>query len=394
MADSRPLEPTAAPILERAAAPADRAALRLPYLDSLRALAALYVVAFHCVLGFAAKDLNGPWRLLRRACAFGHEAVAIFIVLSGYCLMLPVIRRSPERPQAPFAPFIRRRALRILPPYFVALVLSLALLWLVPLLKVHDSGTIWDDSHPGLAFGPVLSHALLVHNWFPALAHQINGPLWSVATEWQIYFFFPLVLLPVWQKAGMFGALAVALLLSYAPVFFAPGPADTAGPWYLALFTLGMMAAGVGFAGRGGVERPPSGAWGLVAAGTWLVCLVLGNGAAELWFAHKPVTDLLVGVATAALLVHLTGRALDASASRGPILRLLGAGPLVSVGHFSYSLYLTHLPIVAFLYFVIAPLGLPPGPSALLLLVAGVLVAVPLAYAFHLAFERPFLLRR
>ncbi|HEV8551621.1 MAG TPA: acyltransferase family protein, partial [Polyangiaceae bacterium] len=107
MADSRALELSSPSTPERAVAPAERSALRLAYLDSLRALAALYVVAFHCVLGFAAKDLSGPWRILRRACAFGHEAVAIFIVLSGYCLMLPVIRRAPERPAAPFAPFMR-----------------------------------------------------------------------------------------------------------------------------------------------------------------------------------------------------------------------------------------------------------------------------------------------
>src|SRR5687767_11155710 len=71
--------------------------LRLAYLDGLRAVAAGYVVMFHALPGFSDRDLTGPYRVLRRAFAFGHEAVAIFIVLSGYCLMLPVVRHRPGR---------------------------------------------------------------------------------------------------------------------------------------------------------------------------------------------------------------------------------------------------------------------------------------------------------
>src|ERR1051325_3590122 len=79
--------------------------VRLPYLDGLRALAAGYVVLFHAIPGFSAENLTGPWRVLKRAFAYGHEAVAIFIVLSGYCLMLPMVSRSPQPPRVAFGPF-------------------------------------------------------------------------------------------------------------------------------------------------------------------------------------------------------------------------------------------------------------------------------------------------
>src|SRR6185369_16490784 len=94
---------------------------RLAHLDGLRAVAAGYVVMFHAVLGFTGSELTGPWRALRRVFAFGHEAVAIFIVLSGYCLMLPAARSHPARLTSTTGDFLRRRALRILPPYFAAL---------------------------------------------------------------------------------------------------------------------------------------------------------------------------------------------------------------------------------------------------------------------------------
>ena len=366
---------------------AERPRLRLAYLDGLRALAALYVVAFHSMLGFSRGSLVGRYRFLRAVFCFGHEAVAVFIVLSGYCLMLPLVRERPERLAPTFGVFVRRRALRILPPYFVALVGSLLLIYAVAPLRAGNSGTIWDDSLPALELGPILSHAVLVHNWTPAWTNQINGPLWSVATEWQIYFCFPLLLLPVWRRFGMPGALAVAALVGYAPLAFAPRSAASAVSWYLVLFALGMSAAAVGFSSE--PRRPLNAAWrwNVIAAGSWALCGVFALGAATIWFRMKPLTDVLVGFATAATLVYLTGRA--ASERRGVPLRLLESRPLVAVGHFSYSLYLTHLPVVALLAFGLAPLGLSPLVSAWVLLGVSTLASLVVAYAFHLAVERP-----
>src|SRR5882724_8311244 len=164
----------------------DSRELRLAYLDGLRASAALYVVLFHAVIGFAVQ-LSGPFKVLRLVFGFGHEAVAIFIVLSGYCLMLPVARSANAELRSGFWGYLGRRAFRILPPYFAALVFSVLLIVVVPVLRHGGSGTIWDDSLPGVGLGPIASHLLLVHNWFPAWAYQINGPRWSVASEWQIY---------------------------------------------------------------------------------------------------------------------------------------------------------------------------------------------------------------
>lgn len=364
-----------------------RPRLRLAYLDGLRALAALYVVAFHSMLGFSRGSLVGRYRILRAVFGFGHEAVAVFIVLSGYCLMLPLVRERPERLTPAFGTFVRRRALRILPPYFVALFGSLLLIAVVAPLRVGNTGTIWDDSLPALELGPILSHALLVHNWTPAWTNQINGPLWSVATEWQIYFCFPLLLLPAWRRFGMPGALAAAVVVGYAPLLLVPRSAASAVTWYLVLFTFGMSAAAVGFASE---ERRPLNAawpWSAIAGASWVLCGVFALGAATIWFRFKPLTDVLVGFATAATLVYLTGRA--ATETRGVPLRLLESRPLVAIGHFSYSLYLTHLPVVALLALVLAPLGLSPLVSAGALLGVSTLASLVVAYVFHLAIERP-----
>jgi peptidoglycan/LPS O-acetylase OafA/YrhL len=367
--------------------------IRLPYLDGLRAVAATYVVGFHAVLGFAADDLVGPWRALRRAFAFGHEAVAVFIVLSGYCLMLPVARQPQTERRVQLGRFVRRRALRILPPYYAALLLSLALLAAIPALRTAHTGTIWDDSLPGLELGAVSSHLLLAHNWLPRFAYQINGPLWSVASEWQIYFFFPLMLLPLWRRYGMLAPLAASALLGFAPLVLAPNGAKTAIPWYLMLFTLGALAAAIGVTPSGVSQRLREDVpWRPLAWVAWLLCLSGGLGAASFWFAHKPIADTLVGFATAVTLVTLTKRSL--AGGGGWALRVLGSRHLVGLGHFSYSLYLTHLPVLALCYFALSPLRLGGPALAITLTTAGAVLSLGVAYAFHVAVERPFIARR
>jgi peptidoglycan/LPS O-acetylase OafA/YrhL len=94
------------------------------------------------------------------------------------------------------------------------------------------------------------------------------------------------------------------------------------------------------------------------------------------------------------LLVHLTACAASAGKTRSRLFELLSAKPLVTVGHFSYSLYLTHLPVMALCYFALLPLHLAPGPFALTLLGVSGAASLAIAYAFHLAFERPFMQTR
>jgi hypothetical protein len=132
--------------------------------------------------------------------------------------------------------------------------------------------------------------------------------------------------------------------------------------------------------------------WGIACAALWGGCFVFSMAAASVWFAHKPLADLLVGLATFSLLVYLTERA--RGTSRGRLLPLLESRPLVALGHFSYSLYLTHLPVLAGCFFALQGLGWSGGVQALALLVVGSVASLVVAYAFHVAIERRFIVRR
>jgi peptidoglycan/LPS O-acetylase OafA/YrhL len=261
-------------------------------------------------------------------------------------------------------------------------------------LRTPGSGTIWDDSLPALETGPIVSHLLIVHNWSKAWGYRINGPLWSVASEWQIYFFFPLLLLPLWRRWGMVRTLLAAALLGFAPLLLVPAAASVAIPWYLLLFTFGMTAAAIGFSADPLATHVRAALpFGALSAALWGFCAVFSLGFGKLWFGMKPLADVLVGLASASLLLYLTGRPGPITTTRALLLGVLESRPLVGLGHFSYSLYLTHLPVVALCYFALLPRGLSPSALALTLLVSSFVASLAVAYVFYLAVERHFIRR-
>ena len=138
--------------------------LHLKYLDGLRAVAAVWVVLAHA-LAQVDPDFGtlGTWRAggVIAVFSYGRFAVDLFIVLSGFCLMLPVVRRDGVMRYGSLE-FLRRRGWRILPPYYLALIFSLALIWLAVGSK---TGTHWDISLP-VTPKSILTHLLLFQDAF------------------------------------------------------------------------------------------------------------------------------------------------------------------------------------------------------------------------------------
>src|SRR3954462_13179518 len=88
-------------------------ASRLDFLDGLRGLAALYVVLHHAALEVPGGSLSPVSGIFRGLLRQGHFAVAVFIVLSGYCLMRPVASDPSGRVRGGWRAYLLRRARRI-----------------------------------------------------------------------------------------------------------------------------------------------------------------------------------------------------------------------------------------------------------------------------------------
>jgi len=362
------------------------------HLDSIRGLSALYVAACHAYLMYAGNLLQEPSAAARGLVmgtvwlSFGRLAVAVFMVLSGYCLMLPVVQSRARAPR-PFAEFMSRRARRILPPYFAAVAVSIALIQMVPGLDDPSIGE-WHKSFPAVSVGSIASHLSLVHNFFPAFQYSIDHPLWSIATEWQIYFLFPL-LVGIGARYGEFRIVTASVMLTVLLMAWLQKLSPDFDPWpaqFVALFGFGMACATWNFP-RDAAAAPVDGRRWRTRGVVLLLAGVLSNLAFAL--TRQQIPDLLVGAGIGCAIVFLT----DAMTrgSRAWSLRVLERPSLVGLGRFSYSLYLMHAPVLALFYLVARGVGL--GPVAIQVFILGLALPATVAftYLFHLAFERPFL---
>lgn len=379
--------------------------LHLDFLDGIRALAALYVVLGHAFLGVFQGPVI-PYHFLTNWLLYIHYAVDVFIVLSGFCLALPVARHGVLRGGA--LGFFRRRARRILPPFYAALALSL-LLWVFSgvLGTIHHQSRL----HPDATLARVLLvNGFLLQDLFPG-SNWVNTPFWSVAAEWKIYFLFPLFVW-IWQRGGWKPLLITAFAVGYGLMALLHAlrpqvPQDHTCPWYVFLFALGLCAAQATFLPTEAHDDARAGQRWLWAAGGLLAAFLLllfGPalcGAAFGWPLPEtglPVMDAVAGMLMACVLVAL-GRALPGAGVRAG-LRLLSWRPLTFIGTFAYSLYLIHAPLLLGIETLLfthgahfaSPLAALPRLAKFAWLAAvGVPLVVVVTYLFSLIFERPFL---
>ncbi|GAA3554062.1 hypothetical protein GCM10022222_42170 [Amycolatopsis ultiminotia] len=341
---------------------------RLAGLDGLRGIAAVFVVLHHCRLfsypGFPAD--NGPWWL--SFLLYGHLAVVVFIVLSGFSLAVAPARRDWQLGR--LRTFLRRRAWRILPAYWAALVFS----FLVARLLVTETPGVVPTGKSLLVYGILVQDAVS--------APSPNSAFWSIAVEAQLYLLFPLLLL-LRRRVGatilvacvLAGVVLVQVLSGHVPMFAA---LLYLTPEFAVLFALGAVTAGI--------RHPSRMPW------PWLA-LAGGAGIAGLIAALGPVRtvgnyfwiDLLAAFPTAALLAGI------AQGRPAWLVRMLDSAPLRFLGTCSYSLYLVHVPIVAVVSRLLLGPHVSAGTPAFLLTTAiAAPVAVLFARAFAAVFELPF----
>jgi peptidoglycan/LPS O-acetylase OafA/YrhL len=363
--------------------------IRLHFLDGLRGLAALYVVLFHIA---RPEKLTGALAAATSWMDHGRYAVDIFIVLSGFCLMLPVARDLGAI-RGGAGQFFRRRAMRILPPYYAALALTILLIVATQLKKHGAGGSVWSALTPG----NIGAHLLMLHNLKIDWAQTLDPPMWSVATEWQIYFAFPFLLLPVWKKLGGLAVIVCGLVLGLLPHYLLPAGQnlDWAYPWYLGLFAMGMAAASVAFSpdsrSKENLSRMPWGVATVLLGAAVVVINVVGS--LETVFRGWP-TDVVIGCFATTLILYCVQKSHSHSTNSPIALRIFDSAAARKLGEFSYSLYLMHFPLWWTMQPAFRALHLSPEKELVARCVIGIPVVLGLSYLFYLAVERPYLASR
>jgi peptidoglycan/LPS O-acetylase OafA/YrhL len=393
-------------------APASRP--HLNFLDGMRGLAAVWVMLAHLQTLMISPQMEAnlmfPWSWLATLGHCGGFAVAIFIALSGFCLMLPIANqtakgRPPDLTPAWWRSYIYRRARRILPPYYAAL----ALCWLLPvalrlLPGMHQFGS--DTAAMNYGPGNMLSHLFLVHNLSPVWWNLLDPPMWSVATEWQIYFLFPLFLIPAWRRAGRLAAVAVGFFVGLLPQMlgFYPVASTTPGSFYLGIFALGMAGADLRFRDTASWERMQARVpWqGCLAALTLILIATmylinLLPTASALRSYGSVIAHSEVGLITVCLILFCSRvddgvRPLPTKyfnfSQASLILRCLESRVAVKLGTFSYSLYLIHYPVLDFIVKHLHGKNASPLMKVVVVGPVCIVAAMLASYGFHLLAER------
>lgn len=348
---------------------------RLAFIEGIRGVAALYVVLQHfCTLvdpqfvfmrpgyrdTFVGRLMAPFW--------YGHFAVAAFIVVSGFCLQWSLFSRGGDGRVRELGEFFKRRCRRILPPYYACLAVSLFVILQVP-RELHNV-LPWSQYLP-VTTENLVAHLLMVHNLSRDWMYKINGVLWSISIEFQLYFLFPLIAAAAarwrnaWVLLGSAGAVISALVVLEN--------AEKLYVWYFGLFVLGMVGARAAQNWRG-VGMPVF--WGLfllAVSSVW-------------WTKNLAVRDTLMGLAVVLLLIEGSG------GKAGWLGRFLSVKPLLWLGTFSYSLYLVHHPVLLFTSEAIGMRGYESVATRLALCVAVCLpVIIVFSFGFFWLFERPFL---
>jgi peptidoglycan/LPS O-acetylase OafA/YrhL len=329
-------------------------------LDGLRGLAAFVVAVAHAaVLPFAS-----VWPSATLGLGLGaRAAVIIFFVLSGHVIVQSVLAMTRSGGFRPLVYAVNRFA-RVYPPF----LLCLALAWLVALLR--SSGVI--DPLPALMAEPLTTTpvaflrdlALLFGNGTPV--QNVNAPVWSLRIEIICYAVTGLL-------AGAFASSPVVRALLLAAAMVLAGAA-----------LLRLESATLGFASfaLGGLT-----AWRPTAMPRWTVPALWGATTAVAAVAAVSVGE--TGPGLAASLSYRLFEALAVFAAAATVLALAGGADspwrrlalrFDTVAPFSYTLFITHVPVIVLIGgFLPAGGGMAPRLAIFLLTVVVVTVFAFLA---------------
>ncbi|HEV2327251.1 MAG TPA: acyltransferase [Verrucomicrobiae bacterium] len=315
-------------------------------IDYLRGVAIISIFLYHC-LGLAYGVTSLPWEWLRRGFSapasfiallpvhFGFLGVPMFFVISGFCIHLSFNQQGQE-----WISFFIRRFFRIYPAYLLTFILLLP-------FYARDFREAWFQFK---------YHALLIHNFNPATEWGVNGALWTIAVEVQLYLVYPLLLwsvgrfgwtrtltalaaceifLDLWDDAlyqltaySGYNIFSPSLLWKVSPIvdhFIRPSPL---GYWFS--WSLGAYAANAFIQGR---QLPLAKS----SMSFWVFLIVVSYFTVLL----APFSFLLYALLTTKIISKCLASAGELSQEPNLWLRLLRR-----TGLYSYSIYLIHLPLL------------------------------------------------
>ena len=299
-------------------------------LDGLRGIAIILTLILHYVSRSGYFPVQAAPEPIANLMDSFWSGVDIFFVLSGF--LIGGILIDNKTAANFFQVFYLRRVLRILPVAFLAIAFSYLV---IPLTGIHF------QSEKQV---PAWSYWLFVNNFWTASgfnAYPPLGPMWSLAIEEQFYLIAPWFILLV--SHGKWSAILLAIIIA-SPMLRLAGPGFS--PWDFTLYRLDGLAIGMLTAillrrqefleyARARLPR----------INIYIFCLVtitlLFSISSNFTMLQKIALGIsLNSLAAAAIIVYLSLN------KNTQLEKALSRNWLVSVGRWSYFVYLMHMPIL------------------------------------------------
>ncbi|MCU0551575.1 MAG: acyltransferase [Leptolyngbya sp. Prado105] len=303
--------------------------IRFHFIDALRGLAALWVVLFHAHLE---ERLDSLERLLPNwidapMFQWGSLGVPVFFVLSGFVIAHSLRNATINLPY--FQQFALRRLIRLTPPYYVSIVITL----LFSLMAAYAKRQPFEPMGQVVSIERFLAHLVYIQELVGFT--NFNDVYWTLGLEIQSYVLL-CALLSVAQglmrryseaMAHKIVFVPMALFAAVYPVVLAPGLGRSV--IILPLFYSFLLGVFAHWCWQKKFDR----GWFYAYSGA-----LFGAGISH----QAGFTLMSVGVA---LLLLEVGRA-------GQLADLLKGSAFRFLGDVSYSLFLTHTPIMGVVFFM------------------------------------------
>ncbi|HEX8618837.1 MAG TPA: acyltransferase [Thermoanaerobaculia bacterium] len=345
-------------------------------LDGLRAGAILLVLLYHLTPG--RDSSHGVRTLLLKLADIGWSGVDLFFVLSGFLITTKLLAAREDEHR--FRDFYVRRALRIFPLYYAAL---LVLLILVPALTTFP----FADARAQLPYWLYYSNFRLLP--LPTDALLPIGHFWSLAIEEQFYLVWPAVIFFCRRRVSIAVCIAIPLMATLLRYAFASSGAE----WSTTYAWTFCRADGLALGALIAFKRPSLRLSAIAAACAAPLCVwAAWRDKATLVATSLATPDAIVARALLPIAASVMFAALLVFALElRPLSRALSIAPFRTLARYSYGMYIFHFPLMPTLSALILPHFSSANVAALMVFVAGTLVSLGLAMLSYHAFELHFL---
>ncbi|MEN0055553.1 MAG: acyltransferase [Mucilaginibacter sp.] len=296
----------------------------------LRAIAALAVCAIHFKLNTGI-TLNKTFNYIIDN---GHQGVTVFFVISGFILPISLYRKGYKI--SGFFNFIIKRSLRVDPPFWFSILLLFTIgFYPLSLIKVST----------------ILAHITYTVPFFNG-QHWFTEVYWTLSIEFQFYLILGL-LFPVFMKLPKLITVSLLVLISYFCLRFTVR-------WFIISYVYQFTFGFIAFLGYTQLIKAKE-FWISFIGFTLLICF------------SKSIISGLVPFFTVLAIILIKSRKIE------PIGNFLGT--------ISYSIYLVHIPVMAFVGHIFSGYSLTP----IALCGLYVITIIPAAYIMYMIVERPAL---